>query len=153
MRRQTAAAACAVALAASMLMLSPATANAATSKTTISKSDSAARTSASLPKTVLKIRSIEWQNRSGMVEVSARVKCTGRGTFSWQVSLAQKKARDKGSANVPCDGDGFRSTIVLDAKRGRFHPGAAEFGHGSVTTGPDSGIGFFVLEHNRISPR
>jgi hypothetical protein len=126
-----------------MVLLSAGTAGAA----------SPARTSSSLPKTVLKIRSIDWQQRTGSVEVSARVKCTGRGTFSWQVSLEQKKARDKGSARVPCDGDGFRSTIVLDAKRGRFHPGSAEFGHGSVTTGQHSGIGFFIVEHIRISAR
>jgi hypothetical protein len=146
MRRLTATAACVLALTASMIMASAGTADAATPTTS-------ARTSASLPKTVLKLRSIEWQRRSGAVEVSARVKCTGRGTFSWQVSLEQKKSRDKGSAKVPCDGDGFLSTIVLAAKHGRFHPGSAEFGYGSVTTGPDSGIGFFVLEHIRISPR
>jgi hypothetical protein len=111
------------------------------------------RTSASLPKTVLKIRSIEWHHRTGTVAVSARVKCTGRGTFSWQASLEQHHARDKGSAKVPCDGDGFRSTIELKAHQGRFHPGPATFGHGSVTTGGDVGIGFFVVRQIRISPR
>ena len=148
MGRLTAGAAGALALTASMLMLSAVPANATAADPT-----SAARTSASLPKTVLKLRSIEWKPRTGSVAVTARVKCTGRGTFSWQVSLDQHKAHDKGSANVPCDGDGFRSTIILDAKQGRFHPGKAEFGHGSVTTGPDSGIGFFVVEQTRISPR
>src|SRR6185436_16429821 len=104
MGRLTASAACALALTASMVMFSAGTADAA-SPAKPAGSAKAAKTSASLPKTVLKIRSLDWQPRSGSVAVTARVKCTGRGSFSWQVSLEQKKARDKGSANVPCDGD------------------------------------------------
>ncbi|MFL6287508.1 MAG: hypothetical protein ACJ73L_03865 [Actinomycetes bacterium] len=152
MGRLTASAAFALALAASMVMFAAGAADGAEPAKAAGQTGSA-RTSASLPKTVLKIRSLEWQPRSGSVAVTARVKCTGRGTFRWQVSLQQKKARDKGSATVPCDGDGFRSTIILNAHQTRFHPGNAEFGHGSITTGGDVGVGFFIVEQVRISPR
>jgi hypothetical protein len=108
---------------------------------------------APLPKTVLKIKSLDWQPRSGDVDVTARVKCTGKGTFRWDVGLEQKRAKDRGSANVPCDGDGYLSTIVLDPRDGRFHPGAALFTHGSITCGSDACIGFQVLERIRITPR
>jgi hypothetical protein len=108
---------------------------------------------APLPKTVLKIKAIDWQPRSGDVEVSARVKCTGKGTFRWDVGLKQKRAKASGSAKVPCDGDGFRSTIVLDPRSGRFHPGEALFTRGSITCGSDACIGFQVLEKIRITPR
>ena len=108
---------------------------------------------ARLPDTVMKVKSIDWQNRTGNVEVTARVKCTGKGTFSWQASLTQKRSRDRGSARVPCNGDGFRSTIVLDARHGRFHPGKALFGKGSITCGGDVCIGFQTIEPTRISPR
>ena len=107
---------------------------------------------APLPKTVLKIKSIDWQPRSGDVEVTARVKCTGKGTFRWDVGLEQKHAKDRGSANVPCDGDGFLSTIVLDPRTGRFHPGAALFMHGAIICGSDACIGFQVIKQTRISP-
>ena len=152
MGRVTASAACALALAASMVMFSAGTADAAESSKAVGHARSA-KASASLPKTVLKIRSLDWQPRTGSVAITARVKCTGKGSFSWQVSLQQKKARDKGSAKVPCDGDDFRSTIMLDAHKARFHPGAAEFGHGSITSGGDVGVGFFIVEQIRISPR
>ena len=108
---------------------------------------------APLPETVLKVKSIDWQPRTGDVEVTARVKCTGKGSYSWQASLEQKRSRDRGSAKVPCDGDGFNSTIVLNARQGRFHPGAALFGKGSVTCGGDVCIGFQTIQPTRISPR
>lgn len=107
---------------------------------------------APLPKTVLKIKSIDWQPRSGSVEVTARVKCTGKGTFRWDVGLEQKRAKARGSAKVPCDGDGFLSTIVLDPRAGRFHPGAALFTRGAIICGSDACIGFQILERTRISP-
>jgi hypothetical protein len=107
---------------------------------------------APLPETVLKIRSIDWQPRSGDVEVAARVKCTGKGTFRWEVGLEQNRVKDRGSANVPCDGDGYRSTIVLDPRTGRFHPGAAQLMRGAIICGSDACIGFQVLEQTRISP-
>jgi hypothetical protein len=107
---------------------------------------------APLPETVLKMKSIDWQPRTGDVEVTSRVKCIGKGTFSWQVSLQQKKARDRGSAQVPCDGDGFLSTIVLNAKQARFHPGPADFSRGSITCGADTCIGFQILQPIRIRP-
>jgi hypothetical protein len=113
----------------------------------------ASAAAASLPKTKLNVKSVDWHNRTGTVAVTARVKCKGKGTYSWQVSLTQHHARDRGSAKVPCDGDGFASTIVLDAKKGRFHPGPADFAHGSITCGEDACIGFLVGEKIRISPR
>ena len=107
---------------------------------------------APLPRTVLKVKSIDWQPRTGVVEVTARVKCTGQGRHSWQVSLEQNRARDRGSAKVPCDGDAFLSTIVLQAKHGRFHPGSAVFAKGSITCGSDACIGYQVATPIRISP-
>ena len=106
-----------------------------------------------LPSTVLRIRSIDWVNRTGVVRVTARVKCTGNGSFRWETALEQKRARDRGSVNVHCNGEGFRSTIELDAHRGRFHPGSADFMRGSITCGGDVCIGFATLRHIRISPR
>lgn len=108
---------------------------------------------APLPKTVLKVKSLDWQPRSGNVEVTARVKCTGKGTFRWDVGLEQKRTKARGSARVPCDGDGFLSTIELDPRNGRFHPGDALFTHGSITCGSDACIGFQVLKQTRITPR
>jgi hypothetical protein len=142
MRRLPAGIGVSLALSVTLLMISAPTASAASPHRT-----------ASLPKTVLKIRSIDWQPRSGAVVVKARVKCTGKGSNSWQVSLAQKHGRDRGSAKVPCNGEGFRSSIVLEAHKGRFHPGSAIFAHGSITCGRDACIGFQVARTIRISPR
>ncbi|HEX5016900.1 MAG TPA: hypothetical protein VFX15_04880 [Actinomycetes bacterium] len=149
------AASSAMALAASLLTLpvvGAGTASAAPLPESTSRPSLAASRDA-LPSTVLKIRSIDWVNRTGVVRVTARVKCTGQGSFRWETALQQKRARDRGSANVRCNGEHSQSTIVLDAHRGRFHPGPAEFMRGSITCGDDVCIGFATLRHIRISPR
>ncbi len=48
---------------------------------------------APLPETVLKMKSIDWQPRSGNVAVTAKVKCTGEGTFRWAAAVAQGSVR------------------------------------------------------------
>ena len=113
----------------------------------------ASAASSPLPKTKFDVTSIQWHHRTGTVAVTADVKCAGEGTFSWQTSLQQRHARARGSANVPCDGDRFLSTIILDAKQGRFHPGSAEFSKGTVTCATDVCIGLGIGRLIRISPR
>lgn len=111
----------------------------------------AAAATAPLPETVLRIKTIDWQPRTGNVEVTARVKCTGKGSFRWGVTLEQR-VRARNSSNVPCDGDGYLSTLVLDPRNGRFHPGAAEMTTEQIVIGKDFGIGSATLQRIRISP-
>lgn len=111
----------------------------------------ASAATASLPETVLRVKSIDWQPRTGNVEVTARVKCTGKGSFQWGVALEQR-VRARNASDVPCDGDGYRSTLVLDPRNGRFHPGAAVMTTEQIIIGRDSGIGTATLERIRISP-
>ena len=106
---------------------------------------------APLPKTVLQVKAIEWVPRTGNVEVTARVKCTGSGTFWWGATIEQR-VRARNGSNVACDGDGYLSTLVLDPRKGRFHPGASDFTLEEIVTGQDSGIGSATLEKIRISP-
>ena len=111
----------------------------------------ATASAAPLPETVLKVKSIDWQPRTGNVEVTARVKCTGKGSFQWGVAIEQR-VRARSAANVPCDGDGFLSTLELDPRKGRFHPGAAEMTTEQIVIGTDFGIGTATLERIRIGP-
>ncbi|MEO8106949.1 MAG: hypothetical protein ABI720_06480, partial [Actinomycetes bacterium] len=111
----------------------------------------ASAAAAPLPETVLKVKTIDWQPRTGNVEVTARVKCTGKGSFQWGVALEQR-VRARNSSNVPCDGDGYRSTLVLDPRNGRFHPGPAVMTTEQIILGEDVGIGSALLERIRISP-
>lgn len=106
-----------------------------------------------LPETVLKVKSIDWQARTGNVEVTARVKCTGDGTFRWAAALEQGDIHARNSSQVPCDDDGYRSTLVLDPRGGRFHPGVAEFTLEQIVMNDQAGIGSASIEFIRISPR
>ena len=111
----------------------------------------ASAATAPLPETVLKLKTIDWQPRTGNVEVTARVKCTGKGSFQWGVVIEQR-VRARNASKVPCDGDGYRSTLELDPRNGRFHPGAAELTIEQIIIGKDFGIGSATLERIRISP-
>lgn len=107
---------------------------------------------APLPETVLRLKSIDWQPRTGNVEVTARVKCTGKGIFRWDVTIDQRVSAHA-STRVPCDGDGFLSTLVLDPRNGRFHPGEAGFTLGQIVMNDDAGIGSATYRTIRIRPR
>lgn len=113
----------------------------------------AAAATAPLPETKLKVKSIDWQPRSGNVEVTARVKCTGEGTFRWDVRLEQGRTKDQGSANVPCDGDGFFSTILLEPRTGRFHPGIAALSTGGTVIGDGMGAAWVTVQGIRLDAR
>ena len=113
----------------------------------------AAAAIAPLPETVLKVKSIDWQPRTGDVSVTARVKCTGDGRFRWAAALAQKDLRARNSSNVPCDGDGYLSTLVLDPRGGRFHPGAAQFTLEQYIENDHVGIGAAELTFIRVTAR
>jgi hypothetical protein len=113
----------------------------------------ATASTAPLPETVLRVKSVEWQPRTGSVAVTARVKCTGDGTFRWQAGLDQRDTRARSSSNVPCDGDGYLSTLVLDPRSGRFHPGRAELAIGGIVTGDGVGAGWLTVEEIRLSAR
>ncbi len=113
----------------------------------------AAAATAPLPETVLKMKSIDWQPKSGNVAVTARVKCTGDGTFRWAAAVAQGDMRARNSSNVPCDDDGYLSTLILDPRSGRFHPGAAQFTLEQYVENDQAGIGTATLTFIRITPR
>ena len=112
----------------------------------------AAAAAAPLPTTKLRVTSIDWIPRTGNVEVTARVKCTGKGRFTWEVRIDQR-VRARASARVPCDGDAFRQTLVLDPRKGRFHPGRAGFMLGQIVENGQVGIGTATYREIRISPR
>lgn len=111
----------------------------------------AAASTAPLPETVLHIKSIDWQPKTGNVAITARVKCTGVGTFQWAAAVAQGNLRVRNSTSVPCDGDGYRSTLILNPRNGRFHPGDAELTVQQIVMGGSSGIGTATTEALRIS--
>jgi len=113
----------------------------------------AAAAIAPLPETVLKVKSIEWQPRTGNVAVTARVKCSGEGTFRWAATVDQRDAQARNSSNVPCDDDGYLSTLILDPRDGRFHPGAAQFTLEQYIENDHAGIGSATLKFIRITPR
>lgn len=113
----------------------------------------AAASTAPLPETVLRVKSVDWVPRTGAVTVTARVKCTGQGSFRWQAGLDQGSTRARNSSNVPCDGDGYLSTLVLDPRSGRFHPGRAELSTGGLVTGDGVGAGWLTVEQIRLSAR
>ncbi len=69
-----------------------------------------------------KLRSITLDGYTGNLIVKARVRCDGKGTASW-TTIAVQDLRARGTAPIICDGNGHRSTIVLDPAKGRFHPG------------------------------
>lgn len=124
---------------------------AATTAAVILPTVPASAATAPLPETVLRVKTIDWQPRTGNVEVTARVKCTGKGSFQWGVALEQR-VRARASSNVACDGRGSRSTLVLDPRNGRFHPGEAVMTTEQIIIGKDVGIGAATLERIRITP-
>ncbi len=69
-----------------------------------------------------KLRSVTLNGYTGNLVVKARVRCDGKGTASW-TAIAVQDLRARGAAPILCDGQGRRSTIVLDPAKGRFHPG------------------------------
>jgi hypothetical protein len=113
----------------------------------------AAAATAPLPETVLKMKSIDWQPKTGNLAVTARVKCTGDGTFRWAAAVAQGDMRARNSSSVPCDDDGYLSTLILDPRGGRFHPGAAQFTLEQYVENDQAGIGTATLTFIRITPR
>lgn len=113
----------------------------------------AAAATAPLPETVLTMKSIDWQPKTGNVAVTARVKCTGDGTFRWAAAVAQGDTKARNSSNVPCDDDGYLSTLILDPRGGRFHPGAAQFTLEQYVENDHVGIGTATLTFIRITPR
>lgn len=108
---------------------------------------------APLPETVLNVKSIDWQAKTGNLAVTARVKCTGDGTFRWSAVIEQGDVRARNSSNVPCDDDGYFSTLILDPRNERFHPGAAQFTLEQYVENDQVGIGTATLSSIRISPR
>ncbi|MCZ3387940.1 MAG: hypothetical protein LH645_02185 [Actinomycetia bacterium] len=113
----------------------------------------AAAATAPLPETVLNVKSIDWQAKTGNLAVTARVKCTGDGTFRWAAAVEQGDVRARNSSNVPCDDDGYFSTLILDPRNERFHPGEAQFTLEQYVENDVSGIGTATLSSIRISPR
>lgn len=113
----------------------------------------AAAATAPLPETVLNVKSIDWQAKTGNLAVTARVKCTGDGTFRWSAALEQRNARARNASNVPCDGDGYLSTLMLDPRDGRFHPGRAALSTGGIVTGDGVGAGWLDIQEIRLAPR
>ncbi len=85
--------------------------------------------------------------------ITARVKCTGDGTFRWAAALAQGDVHARNGSNVPCDDDGYLSTLILDPRGGRFHPGAAQFTLEQYVENDHAGIGTATLKFIRITPR
>ncbi len=113
----------------------------------------AAAATAPLPETVLNVKSIDWQAKSGNLAVTARVKCTGNGTFRWSATVEQGDLRAWNTSNVPCDDDGYFSTLILNPRNERFHPGAALFTLEQYVENDQVGIGTATLSSIRISPR
>jgi hypothetical protein len=104
-----------------------------------------------LPDVKFHLKGLSWSPHTGNVMVTARVKCTGHGSFRWEVGL-QQKVRARASANVPCDGDGFLASIELHSRNGRFHPGSADLTRGIIICGKDVCIGTESIEKTRIPP-
>lgn len=81
--------------------------------------------------------------RSGNIAVRIRVTCTQTvpavGTASWYARAVQHVTA-KGSAVITCDGVPHRSTIVLDPRNGRFHPGNVGLDLQFVAWGSTTGI-------------
>jgi hypothetical protein len=113
----------------------------------------ASAATAPLPETVLHVRSIDWQAKTGYVAITARVKCTGDGTFRWAAALAQGDVHARNTSNVPCDDDGYLSTLWLEPRNGRFHPGAAQFTLEEYVENDQVGVGTATLRTIRISAR
>ena len=113
----------------------------------------ASAATAPLPETVLNVKTITWHAKTGYVAVTARVKCTGDGTFRWAAALDQGGVHARNASNVPCDDDGYLSTLWLEPKNGRFHPGAAQFTLEEYVENDEAGIGTATLTDIRISPR
>jgi|1185.fasta_scaffold462406_2 hypothetical protein len=104
-----------------------------------------------LPDVKFHLKTLSWDPHTGNVMVTARVRCTGKGSFRWEVGI-QQKVRARASANVPCDGDGFLASIELHSRNGRFHPGAADLTRGIIICGQDVCIGTESIEKTRIPP-
>lgn len=79
-----------------------------------------------IPDVKVKVRSVTLNGYTGNIVVRARVKCTqvvsGVGTAAWGASALQDLRASAGEA-IECDGEGRRTKLVLDPRKGRFHPG------------------------------
>jgi hypothetical protein len=68
----------------------------------------------------------EWIPRSGVVKVTAMVRCRKvERNAHWGFELTQGKTTAQDRNSVRCDGEQSRSTLVLNPGKGRFHPGRA----------------------------
>jgi hypothetical protein len=66
----------------------------------------------------------QWVPGTGNVHAVADITCGRHVTDGrWSVSLAQHGAAASASTRVRCDGHKHRMRLVLDPRRGRFHPG------------------------------
>jgi hypothetical protein len=75
--------------------------------------------------TLSKVR-YEWMPRTGVVKVTAKVRCRKvERNAHWGFELTQGKTTAQDRNTVRCDGELRRSTLVLDPRKGRFHPGRA----------------------------
>ena len=100
-----------------------------------------AASASGLPDTRLRIQSVVLEPSSGTVTVTARTKCSGEGTMSWETSLRQGVRHDRARQNVPCDGVARTQTLILESRTGRFHAGRAIFMLGDIICGTDICIG------------
>jgi len=102
--------------------LGPAAAIAVASLTSIGAAAPAQAATFSLQ---VKVVSTDWVPRTGNLAVTARIDCSRRVTSaSWAVKVRQRVPA-KGLEKISCTGEPQLLTILLDPKKGRFHPGAA----------------------------
>lgn len=105
-----------------------------------------------LPDTKLRVKSVVLEPRTGAVDVTARTRCSGRGTMSWESSISQKGQRDRAFMKVPCDGKVRTQTLTLQPRNKRFHAGSAVFMVGDIICGKDACIGGATAQRTRLMP-
>jgi len=99
-----------------------------------------------------RLQSVEWIPRTGDVVVTAKVSCSAEGSMSWQTSVSQRGRRDLGSLDIPCDGRTRIQSIVLDARKKRFHAGSSEFTFGTVVCEGSDCYGGIEIRTLRLHP-
>ncbi len=107
---------------------------------------------ADLPDTRFHIQSVVLDPGSATVTVTARTRCSGEGTMSWDTSLQQGDHRDRASRDVPCDGVARTQALILQPRTGRFHAGRANFVSGDVVCGTNVCIGSATGRPIRLLP-
>jgi hypothetical protein len=108
MRASLRAAAAGVALALVGLMLTPTTASAATTGPSVRNLH------------------FQWVPGTGKVRVTGTATCSKyvRNAW-WMVEMGQPGTGARAKESIRCDGKTHRVQMVLDARKGRFHPGHA----------------------------